>query len=546
MNAEVTTNSVTANDVTANDVTANTIDATVVTNRAIGRNTTLGGRIWHGIHNRKWPIAMTVAVITTGMAFSLLFDPLVNNDVWHFSKQFLLKNPHIAYRLHHGLIPHQWAWATPGDIWGTLESSRMIGWGSLGSIYTAHGGFLLPPGLLIMLLPVDFAVRIFHLSVSFPFSVPRPTAWLVLGPYEMAMSGFALFGLDALAEHLGIPQRRRAWLCVAEALALWQVVVIWGHPEDVVALGFGAYAIRALLNKRRVAAGWLLGAALATQTFTVLLIPVILAADISRTSLARNTAANTASRGTAGVTVPSTMTAPTPSAVTSPGVSSMPHTIWAYTKQVLPILWRAIAVPAVLVATPLIAQPKATWRALVIQPTYPKVDQPTPWLALAPKLAHGAVSGGVPRILTLLAACLIGILAYRMALRRDIQSTVILACAFSLFSWPFFESVMVSYYLWPALAFALLAAGMSGSWRIAGTLIVGMFSMLYAFFQPRGQFGMEWQYWIVVIGSLGIALIFTIPRWILWWILWWVLPRWGGDREGGRYGERRKKEEGSI
>ncbi len=503
------------------DSATDTIYSTVVANKTVGQD--LRGRIWHGIHNRKWPIAMTVAVITTGMAFSLLFDPLVNNDVWHFSKQFLLKNPHIAYRLHHGLIPHQWAWATPGDIWGTLESSRMIGWGSLGSIYTAHGGFLLPPGLLIMLLPVDFAVRIFHLSVSFPFSVPRPTAWLVLGPYEMAMSGFALFGLDALAEHLGIPQRRRAWLCVAEALALWQVVVIWGHPEDVVALGFGAYAIHALLNKRRVAAGWLLGAALATQTFTVLLIPVILAADISRTSLARNAVGNTASRGTAAD-------------------SSMPHTIWTYTKQVLPSLWRAIAVPAVLVATPLIAEPKATWRALVIQPTYPKVDQPTPWLALAPKLAHGAVSGGVPRILTLLAACLIGILAYRMALRRDIQSTVILACAFSLFSWPFFESVMVSYYLWPALAFALLAAGMSGSWRIAGTLIVGMFSMLYAFFQPRGQFGMEWQYWIVVIGSLGIALIFTIPR----WILWWVLPRWGGDREGGRYGERRKKEEGSI
>ncbi len=501
-------------EVTANDVTDSTIDTTVVTNRAIGRNTTLGGRIWHGMHNRKWPIVMTIAVIATGMAFSLLFDPLTNNDVVHFSKRFLLKHPHIAYRLHHGLIPHQWAWVTPGDIWGTLESSRMIGWGSLGSVYTAHGGFLLPPGLLIMLLPVDFAVQIFHLLVNFPFSVPRPTAWLVLGPYEMAMSGFALFGLDALAEHLGIPQRRRAWLCVAEALALWQVVVIWGHPEDVVALGFGAYAIRALLNKRRVAAGWLLGAALATQTFTVLLIPVILAADISRTSLARSAAGN----------------------------SSMPHTIWAYTKQVLPILWRAIAVPAVLVATPLIAQPKATWRALVIQPTYPKADHPTPWLALAPKLAHGAVSGGVPRILTLLAACLIGILAYRMALRRDIQSTVILACAFSLFSWPFFESVMVSYYLWPALAFALLAAGMSGSWRIAGTLIGGMFSMLYAFFQPIGKFSMEWQYWIVVIGSLGIALMFAVPR----WILRWALPRWGGDREGGRYGERRKKEEGSI
>ena len=41
--------------------------------------------------------------------------------------------------------------------------------------------------------------------------------------------------------------------------------MIWGHPEDAVAVGFALYALVFALDGRWTGAGWLFGAALATQ-----------------------------------------------------------------------------------------------------------------------------------------------------------------------------------------------------------------------------------------------------------------------------------------
>ena len=66
-------------------------------------------------------------------------------------------------------------------------------------------------------------------------------------------------------------------LCLAEAVVLWNVSVIWGHPEDAVAVGLALYALIFALDGRWTGAGWLIGAAMATQPLVVLMFPVVLA-----------------------------------------------------------------------------------------------------------------------------------------------------------------------------------------------------------------------------------------------------------------------------
>ena len=58
-----------------------------------------------------------------------------------------------------------------------------------------------------------------------------PQAFLLLGPYEVLLSAFALFACDALAERLGVDWRRRGILALGEGVVLFNISVFWGHPE---------------------------------------------------------------------------------------------------------------------------------------------------------------------------------------------------------------------------------------------------------------------------------------------------------------------------
>src|SRR5581483_7680571 len=90
--------------------------------------------------------------------------------------------------------------------------------------------------------------------------LPYPAAWLVAGPYQIAISCLVLFAVDFLAERQGCNLPRRFFLTVVSTVALWSVAVRWGHPEDAVAVGLLLYGIGAL-DSSRVRAGWLIGAA---------------------------------------------------------------------------------------------------------------------------------------------------------------------------------------------------------------------------------------------------------------------------------------------
>jgi hypothetical protein len=125
--------------------------------------------------------------------------------------------------------------------------------------------------------PVVTLTSALGLSESSPFAqLPEPHAWYLVGPLSMATAGVALFALNSLARRLNVPPRSRRILTVACAVALWPAVCIWGHPEDVVALGLATYALTFLLDGRWTAAGWLFGIAVAMQLYVIVLVPLII------------------------------------------------------------------------------------------------------------------------------------------------------------------------------------------------------------------------------------------------------------------------------
>jgi hypothetical protein len=92
----------------------------------------------------------------------------------------------------------------------------------------------------------------------------------------LILACIALFAGDALAERLGMARGPRGVLSLAEAVLLWNVAVLWGHPEDAVAVALGVYAIVFAIDGRFTGAGWLFGIALAVQPLVVVVFPVLL------------------------------------------------------------------------------------------------------------------------------------------------------------------------------------------------------------------------------------------------------------------------------
>lgn len=391
-------------------------------------------------HRWRWPFVATAVSIGAAMAWSLLVP-------WHET-------------LAHGSLT---AWRVPGDIWATLRSAHVIAWGDLGGVYGAGTGLIAFPGAALLLVPVALVDSALGLTESFPFTLPHPTAWFVLGPYEVALSCLVLFALDALAARLRVPARRRVLLVWLEAAVLFPVSAIWGHPEDAVAVALLLWALERAADDRWTAAGWLVGAAVAVQPLVLLGLPVLVGAGGRR--------------------------------------------------QLATLLVRA-ALPAVaVVAVPLAAAPHATWHALVAQPNFPNIDHPTPWTALAPRLGgHGrslAVAAGPGRLVALALALAGAPMAWRWRDRLD-RLSALLAGALALRVLT--ESVLVPYYLWPPLAVALVAAAAARSWRL---LVVAATGALAG--SVLAEVSVPWLLWwtaavAAVTGAVAVAGWAVVPR----------------------------------
>jgi hypothetical protein len=362
-------------------------------------------------------------------------------------------------------------WSLPDDLWATLAAAQRLLHGNLGGLYTPPTRLVTFPGAAVILVPVVALIDAAGLSLQVQNAHNlHPPVWLVAGPYEIALSAIALFAADALAEHLGAGRARRALLAGASAVALWSVSVRWGHPEDAVAVGLLLYAILALSKSATGRAAWLCGAAVAIQPLVLLALPVV-------------------------------------AVVVEP-------------RRLAGFFARAAAPAVVLLGAAAAANWTATFHAVTSQPNWVTVDQATPWAALAPHTGGGqAVAAGPARILAILVACGCALVAGRRwrAARgsrwsQDTLGEVLWWTAVALGLRSVFEPVMVAYYLWPALAVALIAASRSWSRLIpasAAAVVLTLVSQL----TWRGV----WSWWTPMIAGLALTLFFArspagIPR----------------------------------
>jgi len=361
-------------------------------------------------------------------------------------------------------------WSLPDDLWGTLIAADRLVHLNLAGLYTQPTGLVTFPGAAVILAPVATIADAAGLSLQHPGPQnPQPAVWLVAGPYMIAISGLALFAADALAERLLLSGWKRFFLAGASAVALWNVSVQWGHPEDAVAVGLLLYGILALSEARTARSAWLLGAAIAVQPLVLLAVPILLAVVETR---------------------------------------RMPG-----------FLARAAAPAVVLLGAAAAANWHATYLAVAHQPNWPIVDHPTPWTPLAPRMPGGAVADGPFRLVAILAACGCALIIARRlrAARRaagwnaewsgETLRELLWWAALALALRCVFEPVMVAYYLWPALAVALIAATRTWPRLLATSVIVAAVT-----FGSQSGWRSPWGWWGAMVAGLALTLAFSVPH----------------------------------
>ncbi|HEY0932731.1 MAG TPA: hypothetical protein VGD91_03225, partial [Trebonia sp.] len=377
-------------------------------------------------------------------------------------------------------------WALPYDLWGTLAATTRLAHGNIGGIYAPGTGLISLPGAAVILLPCAALISALGLSLAIPGPQNlHPALWLVAGPYQILLCCVTLFAADALAERLGVSRWKRGLLAAAGAGILWSVSARWGHPEDAFAVALLLYAVLAQSKGRPDQAGWLAGAAVCVQPLVLLALPVLL------------------------------------------GV--LP---W---RRMMPFLIRAALPSAVLLGVTAIANWHDTYAAVTSQPDSPVINHPTAWTSLAPQLAGQNVAAGPFRLATIVLACLCAVAIRRRWLtqagpepagpeaagqegvRRGgllepwpaaLLADVLWWAAFALALRSFFEPVMVSYYPWPPMAVALIAAA-TLSWPrlLASGVIAGALTAA-----AQGPSHDVWIWWVPIVAGLVVLLAVARPR----------------------------------
>ena len=381
-------------------------------------------------------------------------------------------------------------WLGPGDLRFTYFASTQVAHGQFGAIYNRNLDFVEFPGILVLLAPFGALSNVFHTtllevtktgSVSVPFSlhyvipflnpqelhvggnvyVSHPQWVVAVDPYVLLLSCMPLFACDALAARLQVSRQRRAVITIVVAVLLWNITVLYGHPEDAVAIALAVYALIAALDGRFNRAGWMFGVAVAFQPLVLLMVPVLLAMAGRRRGI--------------GLGI------------------------------------RSVLPSACLLSVPLIANFSATFRELVEQPTFPNLNHATPWTALASRLGGQgtslAVAAGPVRLSAIPLAIGLGIwVARRGWLERP--ELLVFACAVALALRSYTESVLVAYYLAAALAIGVVVAARCSRWRFGIAISLAVATTVF------GELRLGWLPWwtLQIVGLTGLLIVAAQPQ----------------------------------
>ncbi len=309
-----------------------------------------------------------------------------------------------------------------------LNAGGQQGPGGITHLYAGNGSILV--ALPAFQLFLDALVRILlTVGVTAPYervlvaggapvgNVVTGLAWPTLIGAGYLLGIAALFPLTSLSRRIASTRWQLALATPAIVAALWWMCVIWGHPDDALALGLLVVALERGLDEHWTSAAWWFGAAVAVQPLVLLGLPVLLALITPRS--------------------------------------------WKS------FLVRAV-VPGILVlAIPLVGDPHDTIRQVMDQPTYlVATGHPTPWSALVPHPMVDVVYGGWPRLLAIGGACLVGSYVRRRAVEGRLQTLTVVWClAVCLSLRVAFEAVVFPYYIVPSLVLLIVAASGGGRLR---------------------------------------------------------------------------------
>jgi hypothetical protein len=232
--------------------------------------------------------------------------------------------------------------------------------------------------------------------------------WFATGPAAVTLASTILFAIDAVARRWQLSERRRLALALVGALAVANVVGLWGHPEDCVALACVVWAALIMDERGRAGGGraaLLLGIGIAFQPMAVLGVAPVL------TTLGWRRAARRA--------------------------------------------WLLVAPSVLVVIPPLLADRQHTIRVLMHQPVYLAHNSLTPFTRLAPTIAPGVHGGGPTRVVAIVLGAALAVVVCR---RRHDLGTVLTMTAVAFFLRVLLETELNWYYLWPVPAICLLLA----------------------------------------------------------------------------------------
>ena len=377
---------------------------------------------------RAWPLGVGAAFVVLGMAWSFLYLPL-----------------------RHGAE----VWDTPPDLWATFRAAQFTAWGGFGAIYSAGTYLVTLPGIAVALAPLALLCDSLHLTEGFPFVTAHPTAWFIVGPVTMAAIFPLLLAVRSVAERLNLGAARQRVAVIGVALLSVPELVVFGHPEDTLAVALAIYSALALDRGKVGPSAWLMGASLAMQPLTFVAVPVL----IGYLGLRR----------AAG---------------------------W---------LTRAALFPGLLVAIVLAADWKDALPQLLHQPNYPtaNANHATPWVSLAAVTGHHVVAAGPGRIVALCLALTTMAVGWRWRGRLDV---LLIGMMLALAVRVPLEAVEVPFYLTPGLTFAWMLVVRSDVRRQAAAAVLLLATSVVSFF----HYG-PWSYWLLMTGLFVAAIGVAIP-----------------------------------
>jgi hypothetical protein len=322
------------------------------------------------------------------------------------------------------LVTHYHGWSAPEDSWPSLLAANSVSVGAIGFVYTSTPFYVATPLLAVILAPAALIANRLNLTIDFPFQIPHPTAWLVYGPYAFALCAGLFWAARRLAFQVGLGARAALVQWGSLVMAAIPMAVLYGHFEDALALACAMLGVTLLLRDRWLEAALAFGFAVAFKQWALMGLPLLVAIAPKDKRV--------------GMTV------------------------------------RALIVPAVLVALPLIQDWSHASQALFAAKSYPHgIEHSALWLR-----HPGSIVAGTPgRAVALVFAVLLG-----WWLRDRKEMTLILAAFGVVFlSRLLFEPRVLFYYLGPGLMFLWLHERMTTGhwWRVpvAGCLFMAYFHL---------------------------------------------------------------------